>query len=470
MVSASSKPISDESPGVLYQDMFEKTLEAQLADLEKKLRELPEYKTMDRRLTQLLIERLKDKIRVQDEAEAAREELDFKLENAKKDLAETPESRPALRELRLLMVKRLENEIRVQNGVEPESIQPSEGIARRALQEAKEARAGLLMTPTDHPQRESVPTKLERPSMPIESSDRKGQLINSVQTRSYRWGKFQGWTTFVIGLVTFLPTPFMGGGIFKQLIEYTAGALLIVLGLGLAQKRRFGLVLLYSQLPLFLLGFAFLDMPRFEIVFAVCWYFIPAAFYYPKRWKEFSRDEPGGVSSVKPNTNRLKSVQTALLNKLKDAGWVVLGIMMLLAIVAVVGVFLGAAEALSEYVLPWCIRIAFWGFLALTVVLLPASLVRRWRSFTSPAMLVLSYLFGATVWMDGLVLTMTIWGDGAVIFGLFLLGVGVVPIAMLATLFQGMWGRLAELVVLTLLIFVSRFLAFWIGGMRDAEE
>ncbi|MHB8303944.1 MAG: hypothetical protein ACYDC6_14105 [Acidobacteriaceae bacterium] len=469
MVRDASRPITDESPGVLYQDLFEKTLEAQLADLEKKLRELPKYKTMDRRLTQLLIEKLKDKIRVQDEAEAAREELDFKLERATKDLAETPESRPALRELRLLMVQRLENEIRVQDGVEPEPIQPSEGIARRALQEAKEARAGLL-APTDPPPRESEPIRLKRPPISIESSDGKGQLIHPVQTRSYRWGKFQGWTTFVIGLVTFLPTPFMGAGISVQLIEYTAGAVLIFLGLGLAHKRRFGLVLLYSHLPLFLLGFAFLDIPRFEIVFAVCWYFIPAAFYYPKRWKEFSRDLQGGVSSAKPNTNRLKSIQTTLLNKLKDAGWVVLGMVVLLAIVAVAGVFLGAAEALSEYVLPWCIRVAFWGLLALIVVLLPASLVRRWRSFTSPAMLVLSYLFGATVWMDGLVLTMTIWGGWAVVIGLFIMGIGIVPIAMLATLFHGMWFRFTELVFLLALTFGSRFLAIWIGGTLDAEE
>jgi hypothetical protein len=61
------------TPDVLCQDLHEKTLEAHLADLAKKLRELPEYKTMDRKLTQLLIERVKEKIRIQEKAEAALE-------------------------------------------------------------------------------------------------------------------------------------------------------------------------------------------------------------------------------------------------------------------------------------------------------------------------------------------------------------------------------------------------------------
>jgi hypothetical protein len=262
----------------------------------------------------------------------------------------------------------------------------------------------------------------------------------------------------------------MGAGISIQLIEYTAGAVLIFLGLGLAHKRRFGLVLLYSQLPLFLLGFAFLAIPRFEIVFAVCWYFIPAVFYYPKRWKEFSRNPSGIASSAKPNTDMLKSSNSTLLDKLKSVGGVVLGIIIILALLTVCAVFIAGAEWLSENLLPWSLRVSEWVFFVLIASLLPLSLIRKCRPYTATAMIFSSFVFGATVWMDGLVLTMTIWGDGAAIFGLLLGGVGVVPFAMLATLFHGMWVRLAELVVLTLLTFGSRFIAFWIGGMLDAEE
>jgi len=74
-------------------------------------------------------------------------------------------------------------------------------------------------------------------------------------------------------------------------------------------------------------------------------------------------------------------------------------------------------------------------------------------------------VFGATLWMEGLLLTLAIWGVGAVFIGLFLAGVGVVPIAMLATLIKGMWGPLIELVLLTIMTFGSR-----IGAMSLAES
>jgi hypothetical protein len=107
--------------------------------------------------------------------------------------------------------------------------------------------------------------------------------------RGYRWGKFQGWATFAIGLITWAPAIWSFPGLVEWIIEIAVGSTMMLLGIGLIQKRRFALVLLYAQLPIFILAFVFLKLPSFEVAFAVCWYFIPAIFYYPKRWKEFSR-------------------------------------------------------------------------------------------------------------------------------------------------------------------------------------
>jgi hypothetical protein len=308
--------------------------------------------------------------------------------------------------------------------------------------------------------------------------------------RRYRWGKFQGWTTAVIGLLTWIPLFRIHFGV-KWLAEFIVSIVLIFLGLGLVQKRRFALVLLYIHLPIFILAFVFLSLPAPEVVFAVCWYFIPAIFYYPKRWKEFSAGSDiagesastavsssedtkrredrqdlcytsGIMSAEKPRINNLRSASSALVSKLKSAGIVVLGIIFFLAIIAALGVILGGVTWLSQGVLPWFARLAVLAFLALILLLLPLSLIRKCRQFTSTAILIVSYVFGITVWMDGLVLTMTLWGTGAVVLGVFFMGVGFVPIAMLATLFHGMWVRLAELVALTVLTFGSRFFAFWI--------
>lgn len=63
-------------------------------------------------------------------------------------------------------------------------------------------------------------------------------------------------------------------------------------------------------------------------------------------------------------------------------------------------------------------------------------------------MVIASYVFGATLWIWGLLLTYTLWGGVALFIGLFLMGVGVVPIAMLATMFNGMWSEFGQLVFL----------------------
>jgi hypothetical protein len=56
----------------------------------------------------------------------------------------------------------------------------------------------------------------------------------------------------------------------------------------------------------------------------------------------------------------------------------------------------------------------------------------------------------------GLLLTYVIWGGFAVFIGLFLAGVGVVPVAMLATLLKGLWGPFGILIGLTILTFGTR--------------
>lgn len=132
-------------------------------------------------------------------------------------------------------------------------------------------------------------------------------------------------------------------------------------------------------------------------------------------------------------------------NKLKDAGMWLLGIVALLAILAILAVFLVGTQWLSDRLLPW---FSFASILALAFVLfvvLPLSIFRRCRGFAAIASLITSYVLGATLWMWAFLLTLALWGTWAVVFGLLMMGVGVVPMAMLATLFKGMWSILCQL-------------------------
>lgn len=158
-----------------------------------------------------------------------------------------------------------------------------------------------------------------------------------------------------------------------------------------------------------------------------------------------------------------------ITDKLKSIGGTALGLLIFVAVIVFIGVLIGGASAVSEWLLPWFVRASGLAFTVLVVVLLPLSAFRRTRTFAAVAILYVSYLFGVTVWMIGLLTTLDIWGMMGVIIGLCFAGVGVVPIAMLATLLHGQWLLLAELVVLTLLTFGSRFFAFFLNGITESS-
>lgn len=132
---------------------------------------------------------------------------------------------------------------------------------------------------------------------------------------------------------------------------------------------------------------------------------------------------------------------------------------------ALAAIFIFGAVWASTELLPWFSLLTRIAFGLVVFILLPIAIPRATRGFSSVALFIASYVFGATLWMEGLLLTFAIWGLGAVVIGLFIAGVGVVPIAMLATLLKGMWGPLIELVALTIMTFASR-----LGAMSLAES
>lgn len=66
--------------------------------------------------------------------------------------------------------------------------------------------------------------------------------------------------------------------------------------------------------------------------------------------------------------------------------------------------------------------------------------------------------------MEGFLLTISIWGVSAIILGLLIAGIGVVPIAMIATLTKGLWPQFIELALLAILTFSCRILALKLWG------
>jgi len=114
--------------------------------------------------------------------------------------------------------------------------------------------------------------------------------------------------------------------------------------------------------------------------------------------------------------------------------------------------------------------IAFLVFLFDLIIALPLSFFRKTKRFSGTTIFYSSYVFGLQLWLSGLMLTLQIWGIWAALIGILLLGVGVVPIAMIATLLNGMWSEFFQLLLSIILVFGSRILGTYLLGKSSYDN
>jgi hypothetical protein len=163
-----------------------------------------------------------------------------------------------------------------------------------------------------------------------------------------------------------------------------------------------------------------------------------------------------------------------MLERVKSAGQTAGGLIVMLFMMAMPFVALWAffkgAEWLVVNALDWIVLVAWLVFAIDLLVLLPMAIFRRLRPYSANGLLISSYVFGATTWFYGFIFTYGLWGGFAVVVGLFMLGVGVVFMGMLATAFKGMWDACATLLVMTVLTFGVRYFAIWLGERGESAE
>ena len=152
-------------------------------------------------------------------------------------------------------------------------------------------------------------------------------------------------------------------------------------------------------------------------------------------------------------------------NILEGLGGILIGIVSLVIVVFIIALFIQGSTWASSKLLPWFSILTWIIFVIVVFILLPLSIPKKTRGFSSILIYFSSYIFGATLWMEGFLLTLMIWGVWAVILGIFIMGVGVVPIAIIATLVNSLWLSLVELVLLTIMTFGCR-----IGAIKLAES
>ena len=153
--------------------------------------------------------------------------------------------------------------------------------------------------------------------------------------------------------------------------------------------------------------------------------------------------------------------------KLSSVGYTLLGICAFIAVIAIPIILVKGALIIAPVVLPKIAHFSQYLFVFNLLVLLPMCLFKRLRPWAGLGFVGSSYVFGLLLWILGLLITWSLWGGFAVIIGLFFLGVGVVPFAILASLFKGMWPILFNLILMLLLVFGLRFLGAYLVSREE---
>lgn len=135
----------------------------------------------------------------------------------------------------------------------------------------------------------------------------------------------------------------------------------------------------------------------------------------------------------------------------KMAGGGAIALLGILAVVLIPILLIRGGIWLAAVLYPWLLALNGLAFAATVCLFLPNAIFSSTPKFAGGGMMVVSYVFGATLWVWSLLLTYALWGGVGLFIGLFMAGVGIVPLAMLATLVNTMWSELGQLVLLLIL-------------------
>ncbi len=155
--------------------------------------------------------------------------------------------------------------------------------------------------------------------------------------------------------------------------------------------------------------------------------------------------------------------------KLKSLGSALLGLAIIAGILILIILALHGTAWVSEKLIPIFDIIISLSLLPIFLIILPLSFIKKCRGWCGMIFFYWSYLVGLYLWMCALITTLMFWGWFAVILGLFIAGVGVVPIAILASAIHGEWFLFGQLIFYLAMVIAARIYGFYLAGKAEDE-
>lgn len=150
-----------------------------------------------------------------------------------------------------------------------------------------------------------------------------------------------------------------------------------------------------------------------------------------------------------------------------QGGFAIAGMLAMWAIGIALVVFVGKH---LEVIYTWSLNIAELALLICIVVLGPLGLFRKTRAISGTGYFIASYVFGVNLFISGVIIVMESWGIVAVIIGLVFAGVGVVPVAFLASIVRRDWAAFWQLVFALFFTWGTRAFGIYLGAKSERDQ
>jgi hypothetical protein len=158
------------------------------------------------------------------------------------------------------------------------------------------------------------------------------------------------------------------------------------------------------------------------------------------------------------------------MEALKAAGSVIGGLAIFAALTFIGVVFIIGADTVSDKALPLFTMATVLATVFCVIILLPLSIFRATRIVSVWGFFIASYVFVVYTWMLSFLVTYSLWGAGGVFVGLCLVGIGILPLAIIAAAIHALWLTVADLLLCIVITYGTRMFAIYLAATLERAE
>jgi hypothetical protein len=153
----------------------------------------------------------------------------------------------------------------------------------------------------------------------------------------------------------------------------------------------------------------------------------------------------------------------------KSLAPLVLGFIGFIALLLLSIFYLRGVVWASARFFPWLVAAGAIALIVCNVILLPLSAFKRTRPWAGLGYYYSSFVFGTLLFAYSCIVAYDYWGYVGLFVGLFIAGIGVVPVAYLATILHQDWQIVGNLVVGTVATFGLRAFGIYLASEKESH-